>query len=139
MPGLLEQLAQELTEGHGIGIAAPQIGENIQVAMVRTDKGDIVLVNPRLIKFKGVQSGWEGCLSVPDLVGWVDRPQQVEVEALDGSGKLRRHRATGLYARAMVHELDHLAGVLYTDTIDPTLVVDTRIHPTPIDIRPLQR
>ena len=72
---------------------------------------------------------WEGCLSIPDHVAQVRRAAEIVVVADDIEGRQIRHRATGLLARAFQHEMDHLAGRLYIDLIDPSELVDTRVHP----------
>jgi peptide deformylase len=128
---LVGELRKELDRTGGLGLAAPQIGVLLQVALVRHEGRDLVLINPRVIQTRGSMAGWEGCLSVPHMVGWVKRPERVTVEALDASGKMQRHQARGLAARVMLHELDHLAGRLYVDGLAAHQIVDTRLHPTP--------
>ena len=131
LDGLVAELMRAVTDERALAIAAPQIGTNRQVAVIRQDEHFLVLVNPRMVETTGSQTGWEGCLSIPDRVGWVKRPKVVVVESCDQRGRPQRYRATGLAARAVAHEIDHLAGKLYVDGLDPELIVDTRRHPTP--------
>jgi peptide deformylase len=114
-----------------MGLAAPQIGVSLCVAVVRVGTVEIVLIDPALETQRGRQEGWEGCLSIPDRVAWVIRPSEVVVSTLDLRGRRQRVRATDLVARALVHEIDHLRGRLYADNLAPDELVDTRLHPTP--------
>lgn len=111
-------LDMELTmhEENGIGLAAPQIGQSIRLAIVKTDEGILPLINPRVVKksFKK-ELGEEGCLSIPKVYGTVKRPIQITVEIEDKSGKKVKFKAKGLFARVILHEVDHLEGVLFTD------------------------
>jgi peptide deformylase len=79
------------------------------------------------------QIGWEACLSVPNYVARVPRANDVTVRAQDPDGRWRTHRGKGFFARALLHETDHLLGRLYVDLVDPSELVDTRKHPTPPD------
>lgn len=128
---LVAQLIAEVTAAQAIGIAAPQIGSLLRIAVVRHEGVDVVLINPAVVASGGTQSGWEACLSVAHLVGWVTRPSDVTVTSVDLLGRPQRHRGRGLAARAFLHELDHLDGRLYLDGLDPGSLVDTREHPTP--------
>ncbi len=129
--GTIAALREELDRTRGLGISAPQMGVLLQVVVVRHENRDVVLINPRLISSSGTQLGWEGCLSVPHLVGWVERPERVVVDALDAAGMKQRHEGRGLAARVMAHELDHLRGRIYLDGLPSDRIVDTRAHPTP--------
>ena len=118
---LLSLLADMLESCHaapGVGLAAPQIGVNTRVAIIDLSvgadpKGVIVLVNPVLLEVSGEQKEEEGCLSVPDLAEKVVRPARVRVRAGDASGAVREIEGTGLLARALCHETDHLNGMLF--------------------------
>lgn len=108
----------------GYGLAAPQVGVNLRVAVVDVSVGKdpeqrIVLVNPGVVSAAGAVRDEEGCLSLPDLVDVVERPESVLVEACDETGALRRHEARGLLARAFCHEIDHLDSHLYVDRLSP--------------------
>jgi len=115
----------------GVGLAAPQIGESIALAVIEAEGRRLVLVNPQVVRNEGSQEGWEGCLSVPERVAWLARPARVTFTGLDLSGRRVRHKADGLAARAVLHEVDHLAGRLYVDLVDPGDLIDTVANPTP--------
>jgi peptide deformylase len=107
--------------GHCIGIAAPQIGELVRVAVVDCsghkkapeNHGELVLINPVIVAAAGSEVGREGCLSIPELTGNVRRATQVTVEA-EGL----RVDAEGFEARAIQHEIDHLDGLLFLDRVE---------------------
>ena len=107
--------------GHCVGIAAPQIGESVRVAVVdvtghrkaTTSHGELVLVNPVIVAAAGAEVGREGCLSIPELTGNVRRATRVTVEA-EGL----RVDAEGFEARALQHEIDHLDGLLFLDRVE---------------------
>jgi peptide deformylase len=107
--------------GHCVGIAAPQIGEPVRVAVVdvsnhpkaTTSHGELVLVNPVIVAAEGGEVGREGCLSIPELTGNVRRATEITVEA-DGL----RLDASGFEARALQHEIDHLDGLLFLDRVE---------------------
>ncbi len=106
----------------GVGLAAPQIGVNKRVAIidlsVGVDPGAVlVLVNPVVLEASGDQKEEEGCLSVPDLSEKVSRPARVRVRAADAAGAVREIEGTGLLARALCHETDHLNGLLFVDRL----------------------
>ncbi|MGC8634812.1 MAG: peptide deformylase [Candidatus Limnocylindrales bacterium] len=132
---LVDELFATMRANAGLGLAAPQLGDSLRVAVVEAEGRQFVLVNPTLVAARGNVPGWEGCLSVPYLVGWLGRPAEVVVTGLDLAGHRVRWRARGLAARAIAHELDHLEGRLYLDRIAPAGrpqdLVDTREHPTP--------
>ena len=100
--------------GHCVGIAAPQIGEPVRVAVVdvtghrkaTTSHGELVLVNPVIVDAAGAEVGREGCLSIPELTGNVRRATAITVEA------------EGFEARALQHEIDHLDGLLFLDRVE---------------------
>ena len=106
----------------GIGLAAPQIGVNKRIAIIDLSVGAdpkavLVLVNPVVVEEDGEQKEEEGCLSVPDLAEKVVRPARVRVRAADAAGKVREIEGTGLLARALCHETDHLNGKLFVDRL----------------------
>jgi peptide deformylase len=128
---LAQELVASMRAARGLGLAAPQVGRLVRVAVVEVAGELLVLANPRLVRSRGVQVGWEGCLSVPDRVASVPRAAEVVVDALDAGGRTVRVRREGLTARAILHELDHLDGRLYVDLVPADALVDTREHPTP--------
>jgi peptide deformylase len=107
--------------GHCVGVAAPQIGEPVRVAVVDCtghrkapdSQGLLVLVNPVIVAASGSEVGREGCLSIPELTANVRRATRVTVEA-DGL----RVEAAGFEARALQHEIDHLDGLLFLDRVE---------------------
>jgi peptide deformylase len=118
LPGLLADMVATCHAAPGIGLAAPQIGVNLRVAIVDLSVGAdpaklIVLVNPVVLEVSGEQREEEGCLSVPDISERVSRPSRVLVRAADAAGALREVEGTGLMARALCHETDHLNGMLF--------------------------
>ena len=78
-----------------------------------------VLINPEIVKTKGIQECDEGCLSFPNKYGKVDRPEEVVVEYTNLEGKRERLKAKGLFAECICHEIDHLSGILFTDLVKP--------------------
>lgn len=112
---LLDDMKDTLEKEDGAGLAAPQVGVLLRVAVVKVEEGYFEFINPVITAQKGVQEGWEGCLSVRGKRGVVVRPQKVEVSYFDRNGTARMLRAKGFFARAICHEFDHLDGVLYVD------------------------
>jgi peptide deformylase len=120
--GLIADMVETCHAAPGVGLAAPQIGLNKRVAIIDLSVGAdpgalIVLVNPVVLESTGEQREEEGCLSVPDLTEKVSRPERVLVRAADASGAVRDIEGTGLLARALCHETDHLNGMLYVDRL----------------------
>ena len=100
----------------GLGLAAPQIGINKRIIVLEAEeKNTIALINPELIRQEGVVSANEGCLSIPDLDGVVERAERVSVTGLNLNGEEVHYEADGILARAFQHEIDHLDGILFTD------------------------
>jgi peptide deformylase len=115
---LLGDMIETCHAAPGIGLAAPQIGVNSRVAIIDLSVGAdpaglLVLVNPEVLESSGEQKEEEGCLSIPDLSERVVRPERVLVRAADESGQVREVEGTGLLARALSHEIDHLNGLLF--------------------------
>ena len=104
-------------EANGVGLAAPQVGilKRIFVIDVDDENGTMVFINPEILETKGSQCGEEGCLSVPGEFSEVERPNYVKVKALNEKGEEFILEGEGLLARAVLHENDHLNGVLYVD------------------------
>ena len=127
---LVDDLVVTMRLAKGVGLAAPQIGEPLRLAVVEVAGRLYVLGNPEIVKSGPPVVDWEGCLSVPDRVAEVERASEVVIAADDIDGRRVRLRGTGLLARAFQHEIDHLAGRLYVDLVDPAALVDTRENPT---------
>jgi peptide deformylase len=118
----LEELAEDMFAtmyaAQGIGLAAPQIGKSIRIAVVDVTSGKnpeakIVLVNPEVIHGEGEKREEEGCLSIPGFRGYVVRPHFVTVKAQNLKGEAFEIRGEDLLARAFCHEIDHLNGILF--------------------------
>lgn len=119
---LVKDLLDTLYAQNGVGLAAPQIGENYRIFVIDTSSGDeplnpIVFVNPKIIKKSGAFISNEGCLSFPEVYTDVRRYLNVTVKALDGNGRpfLMEAKDGCLLAKAIQHEFDHLDGILFID------------------------
>jgi peptide deformylase len=122
LAGLVADLVDTCHAAPGVGLAAPQIGVNRRVAIVDLSIGEepsavIVLVNPVVVSAVGEQREEEGCLSVPDVSEKIVRPDRVVVRAADSNLDVREIEGTGLLARALCHETDHLNGMLFVDRL----------------------
>ena len=122
---LLDDMAETLTRADGVGLAAPQVGILRRACLVletNVPEGEeariIELINPEILERSGSQEGPEGCLSLPNVFGWVERPAHVKVRAQDRSGAWFEAEGDGLTARAFCHELDHLDGILFDSLAD---------------------
>jgi len=119
---LVDALWRVLDHDGGVGLAAPQLGDprRVIVCKLPPDRGDerVTLVDPVIESYHGHRIGFsEGCLSFPGLFVRVVRPEGVTVSYRDPDGRTRRRRASGLLARIVQHEVDHLDGVLFTDRL----------------------
>lgn len=112
---LIDSLFETMEAAGGIGLAANQVGVAQRVAVVDVDHTRLVLVNPVVLSPMGRGRAEEGCLSIPDAYGEVERPESIILEAADEHGNRYRREASGLLARAIQHEVDHLDGVLFID------------------------
>jgi peptide deformylase len=112
---LVEDMFETMRAAQGIGLAAPQVGRLERVAVVDVDNDPIVLINPEIISESGSERAEEGCLSIPDIYGDVDRAARVTVRAMDLEGRTFERDASELLARAFQHEIDHLHGKLFID------------------------
>lgn len=116
---LLEDMYDTMIAHDGIGLAAPQIGKNVQLAVIEIDEetGLFELINPEIIERKGTDIDVEGCLSIPETYGTVERADEVTVRYFDREGDEIEVTAYGYLARAFQHEIDHLNGELFIDKI----------------------
>jgi peptide deformylase len=115
---LVEDMFASMYAAQGVGLAAPQIGKSIRLAVVdvtvgKNPEAKIVLVNPEIIHAEGEVREEEGCLSIPGFRGYVVRPQFVTVRAQNVKGETFEIRGENLLARAFCHEIDHLSGILF--------------------------
>ena len=127
----ITRLATDLVDTMGaftgcVGLAAPQLGELVRMFVVdvtedrraTSSNGRLVLVNPRLVSENGAEVAREGCLSIPDLTANVRRATRIVVEAATPETSSRRIESEGFEARCLLHELDHLDGILFLDRVD---------------------
>lgn len=120
---LVENLEETMVAEKGLGIAAPQIGENIRVFLVTLDykKADekiVAMANPEIVaRGTEMEIGEEGCLSLPRIYGNVERYKYIEVEFCDSVGEKKILSLEGLDAREIQHEIDHLDGILFVDRV----------------------
>jgi peptide deformylase len=117
---LAADMVQTMHAAPGVGLAAPQVGSDLRLAVVDTSVGENpadlkVFVNPRIVHREGMETDTEGCLSLPGLTDKVDRPLKITVQAQDLAGKPFELQAEDYQARAICHEVDHLDGILFTD------------------------
>lgn len=115
---LLDDMADTMYDANGVGLAAPQVGEAIQVVIVDVEddkRGLVEMINPKIIRKSGCEVDSEGCLSVPQIFGDVERATKVTVEFYNRRGKKQKMTGNGLWARCVQHELDHLDGTLFID------------------------
>ena len=112
---LLDDMAETMYANNGVGLAANQIGITKRLIVVDTGEGLIKLINPKLLKGELPEVQVEGCLSVPERWGEVERFQKVVVKGKDEKGRTIKIEAQELLARVFQHEIDHLEGVLFID------------------------
>lgn len=113
---LLDDMIETMRAAEGCGLAAPQVGVLRRIAVIEVDEGVVYeLINPKIIAFSGEQEDSEGCLSNPGKYGITKRPMHVTVRATNRKGETYELNGSGLLARAICHECDHLDGKLYTD------------------------
>ncbi|HHV16695.1 MAG TPA: peptide deformylase [Gelria sp.] len=117
---LLDNMRDTLYAFDGVGLAAPQIGVSKRIIVIDTGDNFIELINPEIISQEGEQTGSEGCLSVPGVVGLVTRNHLVTVKGLNREGQEVVYEAEELLARAFQHEIDHLDGILFVDRAHET-------------------
>ncbi|MCL2827857.1 MAG: peptide deformylase [Oscillospiraceae bacterium] len=123
---LLDDMRETLADAEGVGLAAPQVGVLRRVALVldlaqETEEQDapvVELINPVILETEGEITAYEGCLSIPGVLGKVSRPMRVRVQARDRTGVFFEMEGEGMTARALCHEIDHLDGQLYTRLCD---------------------
>jgi peptide deformylase len=120
----LRKLAANMVEtmhaAPGVGLAAPQVGIDLRLAVVDISVGEdptkiMILVNPEIVHREGMETDTEGCLSLPGITDKVDRPVAITLRAQSLDGKPLEIAAEEYLARAILHEVDHLDGVLFTD------------------------
>lgn len=116
---LVEDMIETMRAAPGVGLAGPQVGVPLRVAVIEVDDQVYTIVNPEIVKTSGEYQPEEGCLSVPGYWGTLARAEKVTVKAKDQFGKdVRISNAEGLLAQALQHEIDHLDGRLYIDRME---------------------
>lgn len=118
---LIEDMLDTMYEAMGVGLAAPQVGVLKRIVVIDVGDGPLVMINPRIVETSGEQTGDEGCLSIPGMVGQVTRPNYVKAIAFDENMEEFQVEGTELLARAICHECDHLDGVMYTEHVQGEL------------------
>ena len=119
---LIDDMVDTMYAAPGIGLAAPQVGVPLRVSVIDLSVGKrggelIAMINPEFVSIDGMQLEEEGCLSVPGFTATVARPERATVKYLDRQGETRSIDGTGLLARALQHEIDHLNGQLFLDRL----------------------
>lgn len=128
---LIDNLITTVEQASGVGIAAPQVAESHRLFIVASRPNPryptaptmepTAMINPKILAHSnGVEKGWEGCLSIPGIRGWVPRYQAIEVEYTDRNGKLQKQELTDFVARIFQHEYDHLDGIVFLDRLEST-------------------
>ena len=116
---LCEDMLETMREADGVGLAAPQVGvmKRIFVCRPELDKfeQEYVMINPEIIEKEGEQESAEGCLSVPGYIGMLKRPERVKLRAMNLDGEIKEYEFSGFAATCIMHENDHLDGVVYPD------------------------
>lgn len=118
---LIGDMLDTMYHENGVGLAAPQVGILKRICVIDVGEGPYVFINPEIIEASGLQTGEEGCLSVPGKSGVVTRPNYVKARALDQNMNPFEVEGTELFARAMCHEFDHLDGHLYVEKVEGKL------------------
>ncbi|OGO00020.1 MAG: peptide deformylase [Chloroflexi bacterium RBG_13_52_14] len=119
---LIDNMLETLPAVSGLGLAAPQVGVPLRVAVIQMPEeeegGEIVLINPVIVKKSGERLVDEGCLSIPGYRGEIKRSVSITIKGRNRQGKEFRLKATELLAQALEHEIDHLNGILYIDHLE---------------------
>ncbi len=119
---LIDDMAETMYAAPGVGLAATQVDQHIQLIVIDTSKEQddlLVLINPNIVVKSGLKEHEEGCLSVPGVYEVVTRAEKVTVEALDKNGKKFKLKAEGLLAVCIQHEMDHLLGKVFVEYLSP--------------------
>ncbi len=116
---LIDDMVKTMQQSNGVGLAAPQIGVPLRIAVFQMPEEEpFAIINPEIVKRSGDRVVMEGCLSVPGYQGEIKRSRSVTVKGLNEQRKPLRIKAAGLLAQALEHEIDHLNGVLYLEHIE---------------------
>jgi len=135
---LIDDMIATLHERSGAGLAAPQVNVSQQVIIVEYGNDEdeeipptlYVTINPKITRFsQQLVNGAEGCLSIPGLMGEVERAEEITVEGLDRYGKPLKMKLRGWVARIFQHEIDHINGILFTDRTTSVWETDEEYNP----------
>jgi peptide deformylase len=122
---LIDDMIETMYNADGVGLAAPQVGILKRICVIDVGEGPVVLINPEKVEESKEQiQAVEGCLSIPGVYGEVKRPERVVVKALNRDGEYFTIEGTGMLARALCHEIDHLDGILFEDKVIRYVDVD---------------
>jgi len=117
---LIADMFETMYAAEGIGLAAPQVGRTERLAVVDVEGAKYALINPEIVARSGPgEKAEEGCLSIPDIYGDVERQPEVTIRAIDDNGNLYEASGDGLLGRCFQHEIDHLDGKLFIDYLSP--------------------
>ena len=136
---LIDDMIETMRAAPGVGLAGPQIGVPLRLAVIEVDDIVTVIINPEIIKMQDQWEPEEGCLSVPGYVANVKRAWAVTVKAKNRQGRDVRVKGEGLFGQALQHEIDHLDGVLYIDRLenmDQLRKIDPERRRRPAEIEP---
>ena len=114
---LLDDMAETMYKTDGVGLAAPQVNVSKRIIVLDDGNGLIEVINPEIVKKEGSPVGLEGCLSVPELFGDVERYDKIEVHGINRNNKKIKIKAEGFLARIFQHEIDHLNGILFVEKL----------------------
>lgn len=138
---LVREMLQTMYSSDGIGLAAPQVAVNKQLIVIDCEPTNaanppLILINPKITaNSKQLCTSEEGCLSIPGVYVEVVRPEAIDVAFKDENGRPRKIKATGLLARVIQHEMDHLNGVLFVDRVENSLVLTEELDKQGFDIQ----
>ena len=118
LPKIIKEMKKAMIKYDGIGLAANQVGLNMRLIVINSEKGPQIFINPQ-IKSKSLlkQKFDEGCLSFPDISGFISRPKKITLEYQDQNGNKKKLKVKQLMATVFQHEMDHINGIVFTDKI----------------------
>ena len=120
---LADDMLETMYQAEGVGLAAPQVGVLRRIITVDIGEGAYVMINPEILEQEGEVVDSEGCLSFPDVTGYVKRPKKIKVKYTDLDGEDHEIEGVDLMARCVCHEVDHLNGIVFVDKLcEPTEV-----------------
>lgn len=124
LAGFIESMFETMYDAHGVGLAAPQVALSkklfvMDVSAGKESKDRIVCINPQIVETRGKVVNEEGCLSFPGIYFEVERPEIITVSAIDLNGKEFTFEASGLAARCVLHEQDHINGKVFIEYLNP--------------------